>query len=151
MKEPHSKARTTDPQTSFDAALRATEPTKLRAGQARVLNMFKLYGDMHDKQLQDYLHDAERGAGMKLMSDSGVRTRRSELSKPNMDRIAEIICEITGIPSIAAVDLKFAEERGVVEDARKRLRIEGFRSPLWDTGRREVVDGHQRTIWGLAV
>lgn len=52
---------------------------KLRASQARVLNMFKLYGDLHDQALITYLHDLEKSAGMKLMSPSGARTRRAEL------------------------------------------------------------------------
>lgn len=81
--------RHVDPQqTSLDAGLAATTPiAKLRASQARVLNMFKLYGDMTDKQLKEYLHDAERGAGItKLMSDSGIRTRRSELVKAGLLR-----------------------------------------------------------------
>lgn len=73
-----TRARATDPETSHEAGHAQT--SKLRASQARVLAMFKLYGDMHDKQLKEYLHDAEKEMGFtKLMSDSGIRTRRSEL------------------------------------------------------------------------
>lgn len=53
---------------------------KMRPSQARVHAMFKLYGDMHDKQLMEYLHDMEKAAGFpKLMSPSGIRSRRAEL------------------------------------------------------------------------
>ncbi|HTJ62135.1 MAG TPA: hypothetical protein VL333_13170 [Candidatus Saccharimonadales bacterium] len=125
--------------------------TNLRASQARVLNMFVLYGDMNDKQLITYLHDAEKAAGLKLMSDSGVRTRRSELSKPNMDRLAEIVREQTGV-AVHQHDLLSADQGDatVTDAARRQLRIEGFRSKLWDTGKREIVDGRTVVVWGLA-
>lgn len=54
---------------------------KLRASQARVLAMFKLYGDLHDQALVTYLNDMEKAAGLPPMSPSGARTRRSELVK----------------------------------------------------------------------
>lgn len=144
------RARRTDPATSHEAGEKVS---KLRASQARVLSMFKLYGDMHDKQLMDYLHDAEKAAGLKPMSPSGVRSRRSELARPNMERLSEIMREDTGLAlgqhDLFAIDKDSPAERLLVR-ARDRLRIEGFRSPLWDTGKREIVDGRTVIIWGLA-
>lgn len=143
-----TRARRTDPETSQQAAL-ALEAPKLRASQARVLQMFKLYGDLHDKALITYLHDAERSAGMKPMSPSGVRSRRSELSKPNMDRLDEIVVSLAAAENIKPTDDVFRQIDWMPR-ARQQLRREGFRSPLWDTGRREVVDGRNVIIWGLA-
>jgi hypothetical protein len=144
-----ARARTSDPSTSKEAAKKVTN---MRASQARVLAMFKLYGDLHDKQLIEYLHDAEREAGFKkLMSDSGVRTRRSELAKPNMDRLTEIVIEMEQAESKRLGYLhsdEFTEQAWVA--ARARLLIEGVRSPLWDTGKREMVDGRNVTVWGIA-
>jgi hypothetical protein len=144
------RARLTDPSTSKEAAAKVTH---MRASQARVLAMFKLYGDLHDKQLIEYLHDAEKSAGLKPMSESGARSRRSELSKPNMDRIAQMIeeaCVTIGAeaPDEAApyADLTEQEQRAM----RARLLIEGLRSPLWDTGKRVIVDGRKVIVWGLA-
>lgn len=140
---PVTRARRTDPETSKAAA---SSVTNLRASQARILAMFRLYGDMHDKQLEAYLHDAERSAGIKPMSPSGIRSRRSELSKPNMDRLDEIM----------AGEYARGRSRGEVNDAlledwaRKQLHIEGFRSHLWDTGKRAVVDGRTVIVWGIA-
>lgn len=54
-------------------------PPNLRASQARVYQMFRLYGDITDAQLIEYLHSMEKGAGLKVMSPSGARTRRKEL------------------------------------------------------------------------
>lgn len=143
-----TRARSGDPDTSHAAA---EQVTAIRASQLRVKNMFVLYGDMNDKQLLAVLHEAEKAAGLKVMSPSGVRSRRSELSKPNMERIAEIIREYTGIPSVTAYDLLLANtDQKVVEIARERLRREGFRSPLWDTGKREIVDGRRVVLWGIA-
>lgn len=162
-----TRARRTDPATSHEAA--AAQEPKLRASQARVLNMFRLYGDMHDKQLLAYLNDAEKQAGLKLMSPSGARSRRSELAQPNEDRLDELRVEWmdargyteyhvgdkpfrpapNGPPGAGA----FATDAEVAEAevwARQRLRDEGFRSPLWDTGRREKVDGYNVIVWGIA-
>lgn len=73
-------ARLSDPETS-KAAAAAQEP-RLRASQALVLQVFRAYGRMHDKDLLDRVHATQRGLGLaKLMSPSGVRTRRSELVK----------------------------------------------------------------------
>jgi len=148
-------ARRTDPATSQQAAL---DVTNLRASQARILQMFRLYGDMHDKQLEAYLHDAERAAGVRLMSSSGIRSRRSELAKPNMERLEQLVQEL-----VQTYDTNYElqkrlgralswDDRGrdLMDRARDRLRIEGLRSPLWDTGRRVVVDGRSCIVWGLA-
>lgn len=171
---PSTRARKTDPDTSHQAA-DAQEP-KLRPSQARVLAMFKLYGDLHDKQLQAYLHDMEKAAGFKkLMSPSGIRSRRSELSKNNEERLRQLrtqfYIEHGQIPAqragahwtstddqAARAPITVQEEAAIEgtrrtaaeEWARRTLRIEGFRSPLWDTGRREKVDGHNVIVWGLA-
>lgn len=144
------KRRAIDPQqTSLDAHLAATTPSaKLRASQARVLNMFKLYGDMHDAQLLAVLHDAEKSAGMKPMSPSGARSRRSELAKPNDERIEQIAREFAA--PLALGELEASKLCEVMLQARQRLRVEGFRSPLWDTGKREIVDGRTVIVWGIA-
>jgi hypothetical protein len=166
-----TRARRTDPETSHAAA--AAQEPKLRASHARVLAMFKLYGEMHDRQLEAYLHDAEKMAGMKRMSPSGIRSRRSELAKPNMDRLDEIAVEIDRERNQAwPVGRAFGDTpvihgyADLSDDpnatcpvtgkplckalAVRRLRDEGFRSPLWDTGRRETVDGHRVIVWGIA-
>jgi hypothetical protein len=143
---PPARARARDPETSREAASRVTN---LRASQARVLAMFKLYGDLYDKALMDYLHDAERNAGVKPMSPSGVRSRRSELAKPNMDRLDEIAHENLNL--LGAVKGAFGRITGPHQNAaRAQLRTEGFRSVLWDTGERAVVDGRKVIVWGIA-
>lgn len=137
------RARTSDPVTSKEAA---KSVRAVRASHLRILAQFRLYGDMTDEQLALVLEDAEKGAGIKHMSPSGVRSRRSELSKPNMDRIAEIIEENEMRSDAAATPVNQIDAA-----ARRQLRIEGFRSPLWDTG---VVDtnaaGRKVIVWGLA-
>jgi hypothetical protein len=145
-------ARTTDPQTSKDAAVSVTN---MRASQARVLAMFKLYGDLTDEQLLTYLHDMERAAGFtKVMSPSGARSRRSELSKPNMDRLDEIMVELVeaGLNSGAYDTYEAAHaDPALARAARETLRVEGFRSALWDTGERRKLDtGRMAIVWGIA-
>lgn len=146
MKATTDRARRRDPQTSFEVAMAIeVRPAKLRASQARVLNMFKLYGDMHDKQLLEYLNDAERNAGLKPMSPSGARSRRNELAKPNMDRLDQMAADKTNDGNT------FDDvSPDVQEEARGDLRREGFRSPLWDTGKRALVDGRNVIVWGIA-
>ena len=140
-----TRSRKTDPATSREAGERVTN---LRASQARVLNMFVLYGDMHDQQLAEYLRDAERTAGLPPMSSSGVRSRRSELCKPNMDRLDALAAEAHDISMTeGAFSLLSPVQQ---QPCRDRLRREGFRSKLWDTGKREVVNGRRVTVWGLA-
>lgn len=143
-------SRSSDPKTSKDAGQLATTPAKLRASHALILRVFELYGAMHDKDLIDRVHAAEKNFGIKkLMSPSGVRSRRSEMSKPNMERLDEIAMDIN--PELqrayGAFESLSPEDRVT---ARMRLVAEGFRSKLWDTGRREVVDGRHVIVWGLA-
>lgn len=145
-----ARARSSDPETSHEAAQKVT---KLRASQARVLAMFKLYGDLYDKQLIEYLHDAERSAGLKPMSPSGVRSRRNELSKPNMDRLDEIAVDLTYDRSAPEPGTPLDYWQHTPEEQRElraRLLVEGIRSPLWDTGVRKMVDGRNVIVWGLA-
>lgn len=156
-------ARSSDPATSRSAA---ASVTKLRASQARILSMFRLYGDMTDERLTEYLHDAERTAGVKLMSPSGIRSRRSELSKPNMERLDALAIEVWGNtdPKRAVANSThptFAEvnesEQRLLRDM---LRTEGFRDvngtatttdTLWDTGKREpLASGRMAIVWGIA-
>lgn len=162
-----TRARKTDPETSHQAA--DTQERKLRPSQARILAMFKMYGDMHDKQLVDYVHDAEKMAGFKkLMSQSGVRSRRNELAKANEERLVELRRQWMAVrgftkivegrpfrpapsgPESAGAFANTVEIAASDEWARRTLRIEGFRSPLWDTGRREVVDDRNVIVWGIA-
>lgn len=137
-----TRARSRDPETSKAAA--ASVKNK-RASHERILNMFRLYGDMNDETLTRVIRDAEKAAGLPPMSVSGVRSRRSELSKPNMDRLDEIAREHN--------ERDFAaQSSGAVRDAlRGFLRREGFRSELWDTGKRETLaSGRQAIVWGIA-
>jgi hypothetical protein len=141
-----TRARKGDPVTSHAAAEKVTA---LRASQLRVKNMFVLYGDMHDRQLLTVLHEAEKSAGLKPMSPSGARSRRSELAKPNMDRLDEIAREIAGDgcpPSYTFADL----DAEMQAQARRFLLTEGVRSALWDTGKRELVEGRHVIVWGIA-
>lgn len=149
-----ARARSSDPKTSKAAA---ASVTNLRASHRRVLAMFKLYGDMTDEQLTESIHDAEKDAGLaKLMSPSGVRSRRSELSKPNMDRLREIKDGMHDDNEARAVAGTY--DRAKVDDsaefnrvARGILIIEGLRSELWDTGRRATLaSGRSAIVWGLA-
>lgn len=139
-------ARRSDPATSKQAAASLTM-AKMRASHLRVLQLFRLYGDMDDRTLRR-VATAEGWT----ISDSGLRTRRSELAKPNMDRLDEIAEELaataTGNHGLAFADLADGDRRRV----RERLKAEGFRSPLWDTGRRETYEqGREGVVWGLAV
>lgn len=131
------------PETSRAAA---ASVQNIRASHKRVLAMFRTYGDMTDETLAEYLNEAAKDTGIKLMSPSGVRSRRSELSKPNMDRLGEIV-----------EDVKQEHKSPPITDeaahvcARARLVIEGVRAPLWDTGRREKLSsGRMAIVWGLA-
>lgn len=134
-----ARARSSDPQTSKAAA---ASVVNMRASHRRVLAMFTLYGDMTDEQLADSLHDAEKQGGLKTMSPSGVRSRRSELSKPNSERIEEIVTQFMAH--------NYGTEKAY-RAARAQLLIEGVKSPLWDTGERRVLStGRQAIVWGLA-
>lgn len=135
------RARSGDPETSKDAGARVT---KLRASQALVLQVFRAYGSMSDRDLLDRVHATEKALGLtRLMSPSGVRSRRSELSKPNMERLRQIE---------EGLAMEYADNaEGLDAHCRAQLRREGVRSPLWDTGRRETIDGRTHIVWGLAV
>lgn len=138
-----ARARSSDPKTSKDAA---ASVKNLRASHLRVLNMFVLYGDMTDEQLAEVLHDAERQGGLKLMSPSGIRSRRSELSKPNMDRLDEMLREMGDGIELSGKTL----DQWMVE-LRARLLVEGVKSKLWDTGKRATLaSGRSAIVWGLA-
>jgi hypothetical protein len=168
--DPTARARTGAPATSRAAAASLTLGN-MRASQMRVLQLFTAYGDMDDRALLR----VAKAEGVK-MSDSGLRSRRSELAKPNMDRIDGLMAEWmkerrywrfrdgwfrlapNNTTTVASPDrdasgpgayATTAELKACEEWARRTLRIEGFRSPLWDTGRRvEYEGGRQGIVWG---
>lgn len=65
-------ARRTDPQTSHDAA---ASVRGIRESQADVLTVIRKHGPVSDEQISWYYRDM----GMPRQSESGLRTRRSEL------------------------------------------------------------------------
>lgn len=74
-----AQSRSTDPQTSHEAAKSITKDAITR-GQAVVLRLFTDHGSMTDKDLRDhyqalYIRDKETPR----LSSSGLRTRRCEL------------------------------------------------------------------------
>jgi hypothetical protein len=142
------RARTSHPETSKAAAASVRKQT---ASHRRILALFKLYGDMTDETLATYLNEAQQATGMKPMSPSGIRSRRSELAKPNMDRLDEIAWEYAGQP-FSRLGCSFADmDEAAQKRARHQLRTEGFRSPLWDTGKRETMStGRAAIVWGIA-
>ena len=146
-----ARARSSDPETSKAAA---QSVQNMRASHKRVLAMFQAYGDMTDETLAEYLNEAAQNTGMKPMSPSGVRSRRSELSKPNMDRLDEIAAEMTHCPSAPEPGTPltyYQHEPKYRVGLRARLLTEGVRSPLWDTGKREkLASGREAIVWGLA-
>lgn len=75
---PPARARATDPGTSHAAAASVSETGagKLRA---RVHFLLQTIGPMHDVKLCDAYHERERILGWPSATDSGIRTRRSEL------------------------------------------------------------------------
>lgn len=145
-------ARTSDPETSKVVAANIA-PAKRTALQLRILRAFEIMGPMHDAALYEVVTQMERNLGLKPSSPSGVRSRRSELAKPNMERLDEIaIARHIEMGAVqrrafgAFAELSTADQRA----ARNRLVAEGVRSPLWDTGKRELVDGQRVIVWGLA-
>jgi hypothetical protein len=141
-----ARARTNDPSTSHDAA---ASVRNMRASHKRILAMFRAYGDMTDETLAEYLNEASKETGLKLMSPSGVRSRRSELSKPNMERLVHIVMRREMDQGVIITEHRAA--LSIDDDARRRLRLEGFASELWDTGKREALaSGRQAIVWGLA-
>lgn len=130
-------ARATDRDTSHEAAA-SVDRTE---GQAFVLGLFRKYGAMTDEQL---LSVAGREPGP-CRSPSGLRSRRSELSKPNEERLKAIRTEMNGGVEECEPKEHYSEE------VRAQLRREGFRSPLWPTGEKVKLDsGRMATVWGIA-
>lgn len=78
--EPTAYARRTDPQTSHEAA-RSIRSDKLRRSQEAVLDvLMNLGGSATDVELiERYAEVAQHWVPMPRQSDSGIRTRRSEL------------------------------------------------------------------------
>jgi hypothetical protein len=77
-----ANARKTDPITSKEAAA-SIRSDAIRRSQAAILGMLKRYGPMYDQQLIDrYLYYQTLNGGdvdVPPQSESGIRTRRSEL------------------------------------------------------------------------
>lgn len=74
--EQHAHARAADPATSRAAAASVRD---IPGSQQHILRLFHLYGPMTDQELLARHRQWEREHGGPRMSDSGVRTRRSEL------------------------------------------------------------------------
>lgn len=143
------------PETSRAAA---ASVQNMRASHKRVLAMFRTYGDMTDETLAEYLNEAAKDTGIKLMSPSGVRSRRSELSKPNMDRLEQLGMEWAaqhGVVQPHPLTWRSMLDEAALKNAdvwaRGQLLVEGIRSPLWDTGKREkLASGRMAIVWGIA-
>lgn len=76
--EPRAHARNTDPHTSHAAA---SSVTNLRRSQKAVYDCLFIYGPMHDRELLK-VYSRETRSGLRnwpFLSESGLRTRRSEL------------------------------------------------------------------------
>lgn len=144
--EPDRPVRLTDPATSKRAAVAATAPDKLRASHRRVLQLFRRYGNMDDKSL----FSVAKAEGWEV-SDSGLRSRRSELSKPNMLRLKELAESQLLAAGIGRGAETEEDVAAAYRWAREILLVEGIRSPLWDTGRRvKTIAGLEAVVWGLA-
>ena len=74
----HAVARSGDPQTSWDAAHSITSD-KIRKSQAAVLKVIRDYGPMNDSTLLQAYRSIYRTEEFPQQSESGLRTRRSEL------------------------------------------------------------------------
>lgn len=74
--EPRAHARAQDPDTSHAAA---DSVRRISESQQHILRLFLLYGPMTDEQLLARHREWQHRHGDPRMSDSGVRTRRSEL------------------------------------------------------------------------
>lgn len=168
-----TNVRPGDPKPSHDAAKAAVAEPKLTVLQARVLSAFQMYGAMYDKQLVDRVQDMERRAGFqKLTSPSGIRSRRAELCNANDERLLQLrrnwyvadnendtpsasycVQATDSLDEIRRIEREEMDESSVKqadEWARSHLRIEGFRSALWNSGRTAVVDGFNVTVWEIA-
>jgi hypothetical protein len=79
LRAEEAHARRGDPVTSHEAAA-SIKSEEIRRSQQGVLSMFRKYGPMHDVALQErYLFNATENADLPRQSESGIRTRRSEL------------------------------------------------------------------------
>ena len=73
-----ARARLFDPETSWDAAASVKDLTEKQEG---VLQIFELYGTLTDEELIEvYAHHTKMGR-VPPQSESGIRTRRSELAR----------------------------------------------------------------------
>lgn len=71
-------ARRSDPVTSHEAA--ASIPSeKIRLSQEAILTVFRRFGPMYDEELQERYGRAQLQLNLPVQSESGIRTRRSEL------------------------------------------------------------------------
>ena len=141
--------RSGDPSTSKAAA---SSVRGVAASHKRILAMFRTYGDMTDETLKGYLDELADRAMAPKMSPSGARSRRGDLSKPNMDRLDQIANEYySGVPGSGKVRFADIPDEATQNRVRHQLRSEGFRSPLWDTGKREKLStGRMAIVWGIA-
>jgi hypothetical protein len=73
-----TRARTTDPETSHEAAESLGD---LPTAQAHVLWVLARYGPMTDAELIGAYRPCARAGVVGYQSDSGIRTRRAELVK----------------------------------------------------------------------
>lgn len=76
--EPTAYARRTDPETSHEAA-QSIRSDKLRRSQEAVLALFRAQGAMTDVELVEFYAKRAEFGRVVPQSDSGIRTRRSEL------------------------------------------------------------------------
>lgn len=76
--QPTAHARRTDPETSH-AAARSIRAEQLRKSQEAVLAVFHAQGAMTDVELVNYYRKRADFARLPQQSESGIRTRRSEL------------------------------------------------------------------------
>lgn len=71
-----AKARKTDPKTSHAAA---DSVRNITATHERILDILREYGPMNDEQIADICEYQVQKADMPHVSESGLRSRRSEL------------------------------------------------------------------------
>lgn len=138
-----ARARTSDPASSKRAAASLTL-ADLRTTQREVLQLYRRLGPMDDRTMIR----AARDMGL-TQSDSSLRSRRSELSKPNQERVAELVAELVAeYHDRSEPDLTAAEREEVERLARARLAAEGFRAPVYDTGQRTAyAGGRSGVVW----
>jgi hypothetical protein len=73
-----ANARSTDPGTSH-AAARSITAENMKESQRAVLDCFDRYGPMHDERFLAVYSEVRNSHGWPQQSESGLRTRRSEL------------------------------------------------------------------------